>query len=428
VTERQKRTGVPQMRRFHRLALAALTTLGVASLTAVPTGPASATSSSNSPITIALITSETGPGGAVYGDAPQGFLARIALQNAEGGVNGHKIVPLVIDDQTSPTEVATAVQEAIAKGSLGIVSVSPVFFLAAKYPQQAGLPVTGGFFDGPEWGEQPYTNMFASDAGSVDPKYPVDTVFSSFIKAHGGTVLGSYAYGISPTSVQGAVGASDGFKSQGGSVGVLDTSIPFGSVAFTPEALVAKQKGINAVFTAMDGNSNVALATALEQAGVKPKVTVFPTGFSPSLVNSPAWSNVQGDYFVAEFRPAQLPDAGTEQLTGALQKYEHRPPSEFYDYGIVEAWLGADLMLKGIGLAGADPTSAAVIHDLRNLKSYDGNGLLPQSIDYSSIFGHDPAKTCLWYLQAKKSGFVPVSSQPWCGHDIPGTSVAGVTG
>jgi hypothetical protein len=69
--------------------------------------------------------------------------------------------------------VSTAVQSAISKGALGIVSVSPLFCLAAKYPNQKGIPVTGGFFDGPEWGTVPYTNMFASDVGSVDPKYPI---------------------------------------------------------------------------------------------------------------------------------------------------------------------------------------------------------------------------------------------------------------
>ena len=82
---------------------------------------------------------------------------------------------MVLDDQTSPTEVVTAVQDAISKGAFGIVSTSPLFFLAAKYPNQQGVPVTGGFFDGPEWGTQPYTNMFAADVGSLDPKYPVNT-------------------------------------------------------------------------------------------------------------------------------------------------------------------------------------------------------------------------------------------------------------
>ena len=210
-------------------------------------------------------------------------------------------------------------------------------------------------------------------------------------------------------------------------MGVLDTSVPFGSVDFTSASLVAKQSNVNAIFAAMDGDSNVALATALKQAGIKPKVVVFPTGYEPDLINSPAWSNVQGDYFVSEVRPASLPNAGTRQLTAALQKYEHRPASQFYDYGIAEAWLGADLMLKGIQLAGSDPTLAKVIHALRNVTSYNGNGLLAQNIDYQTVFGHDPAKSCLWYLQAQKKGFVPVSQQPWCGHDIPGTSVAGAS-
>ena len=173
----------------HRFRWSIFSTAGTAALAfamLTPTPPAAAAASADkSPITVALITSLTGEAGSLYSDAPEGFRARIALANAQGGVDGHRIVPLVIDDQTSPTEVATATQEAISKGAIGIVSVSPVFFLAAKYPQQAGIPVTGGFFDGPEWGEQPYTNMFASDAGSVDPKYPVNTDFSSFIKARG---------------------------------------------------------------------------------------------------------------------------------------------------------------------------------------------------------------------------------------------------
>ena len=305
------------------------------------------------------------------------------------------------------------------------MSVSPVFFLAARYPQEHGIPVTGGSFDGPEWGTQPYANMFAADSGSIDPAYPVNTVFSSFLRAHGGTTIGSYGYSISPTAVRGATYTADGFKTEGGTVGVLDTSVPFGSVNFTAASLVAKEKGVNAVFAAMDGDSNVGLATALRQAGVATKAVVFPTGYEANLVKSPAWSSVQGDYFVSEVRPAAVPDAGTRELTSALQKYEHRSPSNFYDYGIAESWLGADLMIKGVQLAGTHPTSVAVIHSLRNLKSYNGAGLLATSFNYSTDFGHDPAKTCLWFMQAKKSGFVPTSSKPWCGHDIPGTSVAG---
>ncbi|HUE09087.1 MAG TPA: ABC transporter substrate-binding protein [Acidimicrobiales bacterium] len=413
--------------RHGRLARAGLAALMAGGMTAGAVGALSATAgaaTSGAPITLAMITSLTGPGSAEFSQAPAGFKARIALQNAEGGVNGHKLVGMVLDDQTSPTAIATAVQDALAKGAFGIVSTSPLFFLAAKTPQQQGVPVTGGFFDGPEWGTQPYTNMFASDAGSVDPKYPVNSGFGTFIKQHGGTVLCTYGYGISPSSSRSAIGTADSFERAGGKVGVLDTSIPFGSVAMTTPALVAKQKGCDTFYAGLDDNSNFALAAALKEAGVKPKVMVFPTGFESQLVHSPSWGAVQGGYFDSEFRPFQLPNAGTHQMQSALEKYEHFSSSQFPNFSQYESWMGADLMIQGLEHAGKNPTQAGVIHALRSIKSYNGNGLLAQSINYSTIFGHDLPKACGWYMIAKTNGFVPASTSPECGTDIPGTTTA----
>src|SRR6202034_628300 len=127
-------------------------------------------------------------------------------------------------------------------------------------------------------------------------------------------VVCSYGYSISPSSTRSAVGTVDSFQHAGGKEGVLDTGIPFGSVAMTTSALVAKQKGCNAYYAGLDDNSNDALATALHQEGVKPKVMVFPTGYEPSVIGSPAGISVQGGYFTTEFRPFSLPDAGTKQM------------------------------------------------------------------------------------------------------------------
>ncbi len=252
------------MRAHIRGLLAASATLVSASglVAAIPAGAADA---SGSPITIALVTSLTGPGASQFSTAPAGFIARIDAQNAQGGVNGHKLVPLVVDDQT--TNATSAVQDAISKGAFGIVSDSPLFYSAAKYPQQQGLPVTGGYFDGPEWGEQPYTNMFSSDNGSVDPKYPDNLNVALFMKQHGGTVIGTYGYSVSASSTRAAKGVAAAFQHYGGKVGVLNTSVPYGGVNFTADALVAKQNGVNAVFPSTDNNSNFALVTAFKQAG-----------------------------------------------------------------------------------------------------------------------------------------------------------------
>jgi hypothetical protein len=75
-------------------------------------------------------------------------------------------------------------------------------------------------------------------------------------------------------------------------------------------------------------------------------------------------------------------------------------------------------------MAGKNPTHAGVIQALRGLKSYNGNGLLAESINYSTIFGHDLPKLCGWYMIAEKNGFVPSSTSPTCGTDVPGTTTA----
>ncbi len=397
-----------------------------AALTAVPLavaeGASSPVSAAATPITIAYITDLTGAGGAQNSDSPAGFNARIALQNAQGGIDGHKLVGLVIDDQTNPSNIATAVQEADSK-AFGIVSQSPLFFLADKYPNMAGVPVTGSYDDGPEWGTLPFTNMFASDEGSENPKYPVNTQIGNFLKQHGGTVLGAYGYGISPASARATNQTAQSFTHAGGKVGVLDTSVPFGGVSFGPTALAAKKAGVNAMVPAMDANSNYALAQALQQAGVKLKATLYATGYDPGVIKSPAWSTLQGSYFMSLFRPWSLPNAGTKQMQAAMEKYAHFTKTQFPSFGQYEAWAGADLMIKGLLMAGKNPTRAAVIKDLRGLKSYNDNGLLPGNINYSTIFGHDLSKQCTWVMQAQKTGFKAVSPQPYCGTDIPGTSV-----
>jgi branched-chain amino acid transport system substrate-binding protein len=376
-------------------------------------------SGGKAPITIALVTSLTGPGADQFTGGPDAFNARIAAQNAMGGVNGHKIKGIVVDDQT--TQPTVAIQDALSKGAFGIVAESPLFFLGAKIPQQQGVPVTGGSVDGPEWGTQPYTNMFAADTGSVDPAGPASTLPGKFMKEHGGTNLAAYAYPIGGTSKVGAVNASKSFKHAGGTTGVLNTTVPLASVAFTGDAIVAKQKHINAVYPDMGNQSNNALVTAFQQEGVKPKVTLLPTGYQQDVVSSPAWHSLQGTYFASMFRPFAAPNAGTQGMDAAMEKYAHWTKSQFPNFAQYEAWVGTDLMIQGLKLAGSSPTRPKVIKDLRGIKAYSANGIDPVSINYSTVFGHSASPDCRWYLQAEKSGFKLVSPTPECGTWMTGS-------
>jgi len=386
--------------------------------TAIQPGTSSA---APAPITIALVTSRTGLSAPETASDPAGFEARIALQNAEGGVNGHKLIPLVIDDQTNPETLMTGLQEADSK-AIGIVSESQLFYLGDKVPQQAGVPVTGSYTDGPEWGTPPFTNMFAADLGSLNPKLPVNTLEGKILKQYGGTTLGAYGYSISPSSSREAAATARSFQHAGGKVGVVNTTLALDTQDFSAVALTAKEKDVDALFPTMIDSSNFALATALKQAGVHIKAAVFASGYSPTAISSPAWADLQGGYFLSIYRPFSLPNAGTEQMASALQKYEHFSKGQFPTLFQYEAWAGADLMIQGLKGAGPNPTHASLIKALRNITNYTANGLLPNPIDYKTTFGHDPKQQCVWVLKAEPKGFVPVSSAPTCGTDLRGTT------
>ena len=411
-------------------SIAALTALalvtaacGSSSSTSSTTSTSSSSAASGTPIKIALITSLTGLAASEFQTSPQGFLARIDLQNAEGGINGHKIDPIVIDDQTSFTTVVTATKQAIADGAIGIVNDSSLFFTAAKYPQEAGIPVTGGSFDGLEWGEQPYTNMFSADQGSFNSTVPVNYLTGKFLKAHGGTVLGSYGFGVSPSSLYAANGATKSALCTGITNGVLDTTVPFGSVNFSTEALDAKSAGVDALSGSMTNASNFALVTALKQAGVKLKVVDFPTGYEADIIGTPAWQEVQGDYFATTFRPMSLPNAGTIQMQNALLKYQGRKISDFPSFNVYESWVGTDLMIQGIKLAGPNPTSAKVITALHTVNSYNADGIVPISYGYSTAsFGKCQSTLCEWFMKVEPQGFVAASATPTCDSYAPGST------
>ncbi len=100
---------------------------GLASV--VATTSASAASST---ITIGYINDLTGVASSTFADGPGAAQARIDLQNAEGGVDGHKLKLIVEDDQSSPTENLTASQALVSKGVFGIVDAGASFSVATN--------------------------------------------------------------------------------------------------------------------------------------------------------------------------------------------------------------------------------------------------------------------------------------------------------
>ena len=373
------------------------------SLVTTTTAEASTPGITANTITLGLITELTGPGAAPGTGMVRAAEARIDEQNAEGGIYGRKIKLIAVDDQTNPITDKTATAALISKGVFGVIDDSAVTYGGYKLLQQTGVPVTGGAYDGPEWYELPNTNMF-SISGPGDAKDPQYDNFAVFAKDHGGTKCGAVGYGISPSSQASASGFVLSCEREGLRNAFLDTTVPFGTLDVTSLVLQIKDSGANVLWLPLDGNTNSAIMTGLKQAGVKMKVVMNATGYGQVLLNdSGAVPAAQGAWFLATGVPIESKTPATEAFQSALAKYAHY--TGVPDFTWYEGWGGADLMIKGLELAGKNPTQSAFIAELHKVTDYSANGLFGPVNFSLSAFGKAPKTLCEYFVQLKGDAY-----------------------
>lgn len=366
-------------------------------------------------IRIGFVTEQTGPAASTFGGGNLGALARFDLQNAEGGIDGRKLVLVPVDDGTIGAKAAD--QELIENQNVfGIIDISSFAIEGAPYLQQLGVPVTGGAFDGPEWGQQPYTNMFSFlpplDA-PIGGKFYLYNTNDIFMKSIGITKLATLAYGISPSAVQTDVSTLQAGEALGIKGCYTNNSVQFGQSSFTTEALAIANSDCDGTFAALVDSSDVALAAALKQGGVSAK-QFFETGYDQTVLNDPASLNALDNvYFPADWNYTD-PSPGVAGMVAALHKYD-KSLSGIPSGGLTGSYLGADLMIQGLEVAGANPTRASFISGLHKVATYDAHGALqPLGYNHFATVGMFPSKYCNAYVQLKGSKFV-TSAKNVCG-------------
>ncbi len=373
-------------------------------------------------ITIGLETSLTGNASSTFADTPDGAQAAVDAQNAAGGVDGRKLVLVTADDQSAVSSDLTGAQDLVQnKKAFAIIGYSPYQFGSTQYLQKQGVPVVGAAFDGPEWGMQPYTNMFSYVP--LDSKYPATTIDGTFLKSIGVTSMGGFAYGISPSSTASIKQMQKSVVNAGLKAGYTNLSVPFGGADFTSNVLQMKSAGVNGYACSCVESSDLALATATKQGGLTAKGLFF-TGYSQSTLSDPtAAAAAQDQYFTTVTVPFELHQPGTDQILANLKKYAAKYTGGDPDYGELGGYLSTQLMIKGLQVAGQNPTRASFMTGLRGVTSYDDGGVLPSPVSFAlSQFGQYPANSCAYFVQLKGTSFAP---QPKvCGTVIPNSDSA----
>jgi branched-chain amino acid transport system substrate-binding protein len=402
---------------------AARASVAVLSVAGVITGisSASASASTKAPISIGFVTDESGSASSTYTDVFDGAEARIDAQNAVGGVDGHKLELIEEDDQSTPTGNLVASKLLESKGVFGDIEVNSDAFGSAHYLSGQGIPVTGAALDGPEWGQQPNTNMFSVIGVPTTPINGYLYTYNSNgpeLKALGITKLAQVVFNA-PSAISAANSIFATSKSYGVSK-CLDALVP-SNADYGPTVLQMKNLGCNGVEVLSILSSCISLAADLKQADLKVKL-ICATGYDQNLLSQPsALAAMQGTYTTAPINVLTANPAPPIKLfLSSLEKYTTWPggiPNPEVGY----AYEAADLMIKGLELGGDN--RKAFISKLRQVSDYTAGGLLttPAIFSHFGTLGMFPAESCMPLLEVKGNGYVNFDNgKPICGKLVKG--------
>jgi ABC-type branched-subunit amino acid transport system substrate-binding protein len=219
------------------------------------------------------------------------------------------------------------------------------------------------------------------------------------------------AYGISPSSQASIKAAFASAAGHGIKNCYANYSIPFGGVDFTSAGLAIKNAGCDGVVGSFVDSSDVGLSTAVKQGGINAKQLYF-TGYDQTTLQSAASKQAfEGDYFSNYvLLDPSLP--ANQAMYAAFQKYvPGYHAGDLPDFGLLGSYLATDLMIKGLQVAGRNPTRKSFIQNLRTVTDYNAGGILASSISFAGFGTPEmiPQTGCMYFVQLKNGQFVNAS-------------------
>jgi branched-chain amino acid transport system substrate-binding protein len=400
------------------VVVAALATVGLATASGAAVKAADP-GVTDKEVTIGYIYPATGVAASISQNGVKAFNARIARENAAGGVNGRKIKVIAKDDGSSGQNVPVTHDLVENEKVFAVVDQSPFAFLSYRYLLDQGVPMVGNGVDGTYY-QQKGNEAILSSGGNGNPFG--DLTYDGpvrIMKAAGATKIGALAYGAASSSVASAKAMMTyAVPSLGLDPVYTNTSIDFGASDVGAPVLGLKNAGANGVYLPMAAATNIAVAQGLQQNGVEMKSVLMGTGYGQDLLDSPVGKSLpDSTYFVASNKPVELKDAATKRFQADLKKYADI--TGVPDYGMYTGYILADYTIAAMKKAGKDLTRQAFVDGGHSIGEYDQAGLACQPVDVSvGGLGRVPSTSCGWALRLVDGKFqlFPKNGKPFTQH------------
>ncbi len=364
---------------------------------------------SDTEIKIGSIVPTSGPS-ATFSTILDGIKARFAKANAEGELGKRKLTLVNEDDAADPARNVTAAQQLVEQEKVfAIMPESGAGDASGKYLHDQGIPAVGWQLGLAVYGT--YTNFFGmqnANVKDIQTHYvarPIEAV-----KALGAKKIAVIGNSTGNAATFAEQNADSVKKTKGLKLVYKTTDIPAGTTEFGAVVDQIKNSGADTVYTTMAVSDGIALVNALKQAGVTPKIIVFPGGYAPAVLNIPAFDNA---YFSLEFAPLET----TPEPHGIAEFKKwmaQTAPDSALGQTTMVGWISANTLIEGIKAAGVScPTRKAFINNLRLVKGYTADGLFPP-MNFADVYNRP--FFCAYYIQVVNKQFVPqFGGKQFCG-------------
>lgn len=387
-------------------------------------GGSSAGGSSSSPgvsantITLGYIGDVSGPISSLTGQGVQGAEARIALQNAQGGIDGRKLVLKVQDTQSSPNNVLTNAQTLVSEDHVfAVIEFSCVFAGAAPYLKQLNVPVVSGQpCDGYEWADRSNTNMVVG-AGSNTVQASA-AYQATVLKRAGVTKLALVTTSAPAAAPANARSIAKAATAAGIQVVYVNTSETTPATALGSVAVAIQRSGANGLSVNLPRNAdNLTLFASLKAQGVH-LLEYAPAGYTPAFLTVASnRAALEGEITTFPWAPPLVNSSATRAFVAALKKYE--PSAGDPGPGAYDGWIGADLTIQGLLKAGKNLTRSRFLDALHGMTNYTAGGLSPGPVDLSiaKVGTYESASSgnCGYALKVQGGQYQLLPGNPVCG-------------
>jgi len=355
-------------------------------------------------INVGAISTLTGSIASDFNGLSPGVKAYFDMINAQGGINGRKLVLAYnLDDGGQPSQFTQLTHTLIDQDHAFAVMVASYWF-TPNYYVETHTPTYGYNVSG-NW--QGPANLFAA-GGSVQNYSAAVPVYAYLAKKIKSKNIAVISYGPSITSSYNACSVTaSGLQKAGFNISYEDLGAQLGG-SYSSAVQRMQQTGTDFVISCMQESDNVTMARAIQQYGLTNIHQLWLSGYDQSLLNQ--YSDLmQGVYFNLSgnvpYEAAKIGNTypGMQTFIKEMNKYE----PAFTSNGVaLQGWQSAALLAQAVRAAGNNLSQANLINITNHITNFTAGGLTTVT-NWENSHNKTTYPTCSAFVKVEHKKFVP---------------------